>query len=148
MDSNDTPTPMFRIVSTCKGGGYRYARTDPPHPKRNKMGLYPLHRVLMENKLGRILDKNEVVHHIDENKSNDDIDNLMVKSNSQHARDHLSRPLMEATCAWCGKSFLIKSYIYRQRIERNSAGHVYCSLSCGTYSSSRARRSKGCSRPS
>lgn len=32
---------MFQILSTCKGGGYLYARTLPLHPRANAKGLYP-----------------------------------------------------------------------------------------------------------
>ena len=42
------------------------------------------HRIIMGNFLGRKLTKNEFVHHIDGDKSNNDIDNLYLCSNSQH----------------------------------------------------------------
>jgi hypothetical protein len=79
---------MFEIVSICKGGHYRYCRTIPKHPKANAKGLYPLHRVLMENKLGRLLTSEEFVHHIDENKTNDSPDNLELMTRSAHAAHH------------------------------------------------------------
>lgn len=47
------------------------------------------HRVVAEQKLGRKLKKNEVVHHIDGNRRNNDPDNLMVfSSSSDHMRYH------------------------------------------------------------
>lgn len=82
---------MFVIKSICRGGGYRYCRTEPPHPNRNTKGLYPLHRVLMENKLGRLLSYNELVHHKDGNKSNDSIENLDVISRGDHTVLHMMR---------------------------------------------------------
>jgi hypothetical protein len=49
----------------------------------------PAHRVVAEQKLGRKLKKNEVVHHIDGNRRNNDPHNLMVfSSNSDHIRHH------------------------------------------------------------
>ena len=48
------------------------------------------HRWLMEQELGRKLDFNEIVHHVDENKLNNDIENLQVISRSEHARMHQS----------------------------------------------------------
>ena len=126
---------MFKILSTCKGGGYRYARTDPPHPKRNAMGLYPLHRVLMENKLGRLLDLGEDVHHKDDDKTNDDPDNLEVKTKSAHAKHHRKKhitQLIECACAQCACTFGLKPHIYRLRIKRNKTAAVFCSRSCGT----------------
>jgi hypothetical protein len=80
---------LFRILSTCKGGGYRYCRTEPPHPKRNAKGLYPLHRVLAENKIGRLLRDDEDVHHRDGNKLNDDTENLEVVTHASHAAAHV-----------------------------------------------------------
>lgn len=128
---NDTPTPLFRIISTCKGGGYRYARTDPPHPKRNKMGLYPLHRVLAENAIGRILERDEVVHHKDGDKNNDSPDNLEVKSNSQHSSDHARRvDSISTSCPQCGLPMSVKPWIYRRKMKTNLTGHVYCSRRC------------------
>ncbi|MDE2020412.1 MAG: HNH endonuclease [Patescibacteria group bacterium] len=46
------------------------------------------HRIVMEKYLGRKLRRNEIVHHIDENKHNNDIRNLRVMSQSEHARLH------------------------------------------------------------
>ena len=47
-----------------------------------------LHRYLMEQKLGRPLMNNEVVHHIDGNKFNNSIDNLELISRSKHMSIH------------------------------------------------------------
>lgn len=47
------------------------------------------HRVLIENKLGRKLLPSEVVHHIDFNKANNDLENLLVFDNqSAHIKHH------------------------------------------------------------
>lgn len=42
------------------------------------------HRYLMEQKIGRILRDDEIVHHIDENKLNNDINNLQIMTRSEH----------------------------------------------------------------
>lgn len=125
--------PPFTILSTCKGGGYRYARTDPPHPRANAKGLYPLHRVLMENMLGRLLEDGEEVHHHDEDKTNDDPSNLRLKTKADHARDHaLERAPdeVEVTCP-CGKAFKLKAHVHRQRLGRSKMGFLTCSRPCG-----------------
>ena len=46
------------------------------------------HRAVMEKHLGRKLNKDEIVHHIDGNKFNNDLSNLMLLSNSEHAKLH------------------------------------------------------------
>ncbi len=125
---------LFKILSVCKGGGYRYCRTEPPHPKRNKRGLYPLHRVVMENKLGRLLERFEIVHHIDEDKFNDSPNNLEIKTNSEHTGLHKRQSAPEKVllkCV-CGKEFQLKPHTYRLRAKRNSSGILFCSRSCGS----------------
>ena len=125
----------LEIIHTCKGGGYMYARTNPPHPKANSNGLYPLHRVLIENKLKRFLQPNEIVHHRNENKSDNRIENLEVLSRSHHSRLHVkSVPLIEIECDWCKENFSLKLHTYRLRLKRNKTSKLFCSRNC-TYSS-------------
>lgn len=47
------------------------------------------HREVMEKSLGRPLMSNEHVHHIDGNKSNNEISNLELMSSSEHHRLHI-----------------------------------------------------------
>lgn len=47
------------------------------------------HRVVAEIKLGRPLKKNEIVHHLDENKHNNNPDNLQVMTQAEHIKLHL-----------------------------------------------------------
>lgn len=47
-----------------------------------------LHRFLMEQKIGRKLTFNEVVHHIDEDIFNNSIENLQIISRGNHIRLH------------------------------------------------------------
>lgn len=49
------------------------------------------HRKVMEEHLGRKLSSNEIVHHIDGDKSNNDISNLMVVSRAEHLNIHRHR---------------------------------------------------------
>ena len=118
------------IISICKGGGYRYARTNPVHPKANVKGLYPYHRVLMENHLGRYLEDWEDVHHKDEDKTNDDISNLEVRDHSQHQREHRVVDLVAVECCSCGKTFELKPHQFRLRIKRSKTGKIRCSRNC------------------
>ncbi len=46
------------------------------------------HRYLMEQKIGRKLNFNEVVHHIDGDKLNNNIDNLQIVSRGEHINLH------------------------------------------------------------
>lgn len=48
-----------------------------------------IHRKIMKNKLGRSLDKNEVVHHINGNTSDNRIENMILLTNSEHRKLHV-----------------------------------------------------------
>jgi len=61
----------------------------PKHPNSSKQGYVAEHRLIVEQKIGRHLTKEEVVHHIDEDKQNNKIENLMLfKTNSLHQKFH------------------------------------------------------------
>ena len=47
------------------------------------------HRVIAEQILGRPLNRNEIVHHIDGNKHNNNPSNLEVMTQSEHIQMHL-----------------------------------------------------------
>lgn len=69
-----------------------YARVYcPTHPKSHTDGLIDVHILQAEKLLGRYLSDEEVVHHIDFNKCNNDLTNLMVFASAEmHARYHRS----------------------------------------------------------
>ena len=122
----------FLITGTCKGGGYLYARTLPLHPKANSNGLYPLHRVLVENKMKRYLLEDEVVHHKNHNKHDNSIENLLVMNNREHSRLHKEGVNEIVTnCGNCGKEISLKPFEYRLRTKRNVSHKVFCDPTCG-----------------
>ena len=61
--------------------GYLFLRQDDGSYKAE-------HRIIMEKELGRELNSDEIVHHIDENKKNNSIDNLVVLTRAEHAKIH------------------------------------------------------------
>ncbi len=97
---------MFEIIKTVKKGDYLYAVV-PNHPNAIRCGYVLHHRVVMENHIGRVLEKNEVVHHKDENKHNNQIDNLELMTSSEHAKLHspVGRAYVQLVCAYCGVGF-------------------------------------------
>jgi uncharacterized protein (DUF1330 family) len=74
-----------------KGGyvsdGYRRIYV-PSHPAANKRGYVKEHRWLMEQHLGRYLTKDEHVHHINGDRTDNRIENLQLISSSKHTSFH------------------------------------------------------------
>ena len=98
--------PNFSKTPSC---GKYVAIHCPAHPHAWKNGYLYMHRVVMEIKLGRLLTKDEVVHHKDEDGHNNHPDNLELKSDSSiHSREHAqSTPSswVKLKCPACRKVF-------------------------------------------
>jgi hypothetical protein len=60
----------------------------PDHPARMSRGYVLQHRLVMEDKLGRFLTPDEVVHHVDRNPRNNHIDNLELHTRESHGKLH------------------------------------------------------------
>ena len=104
---------MWNIKKIVKKGDYLYAVV-PEHPRATKNGYVLEHRIVIENKLGRILESSEIVHHIDGNKHNNNVDNLEVMTASEHAYHHVKkgRKMKTVCCGYCGKEFTRESRLF------------------------------------
>lgn len=117
------PHKLSRLHLRLSGAGYVWA-IYPEHPNACWGGRIFLHRLVMENKLGRYLEENEIVHHRDRNKQNNNPDNLELVTNDEHAVLHRSSP-PRRKCAQCGVTFTVTA----------RSGHKYsyaqfCSVEC------------------
>lgn len=119
---------MFDIIREVKKGDYIYAVV-PSHPKANKHGYVLMHRVVMENHLGRLLEPGEIIHHKDHNKHNNELSNLELMNSKEHNRMHSStgRTMTTLICANCGKEFQReKRFVGEYRNQTN----YFCSRKC------------------
>ena len=79
------------------------------------------HRMIMERILGRKLSAEEIVHHIDGNKWNNDPSNLMILTREEHARVHfkdINRSKAVVQCDMDGTA--IKTWPSAREAERNT----------------------------
>lgn len=81
----------------------------PDHPNATKNGYVLMHRVIMENHLGRLLGKDEVVHHKDHNKFNNSVDNLEVMDKNAHLALHASESARHFCSRHCNGTFYSKN---------------------------------------
>jgi hypothetical protein len=85
----------------------------PKRPNCNVRGFVQLHRLIMEDVLGRYLTKEEVVHHIDGNRLNNFEENLeLLENNIVHltTKHKTTKDMSKRFCKFCGgKTYIRKN---------------------------------------
>ena len=93
---------------------------------------YP--KYLMESIIGRYLESNECVHHIDGDFTNDSFDNLEIVDRSEHSAVHAQvYEEINVICVGCGKEYKLTSIEHRdlENNRRNKRGiGPFCSRHC------------------
>ena len=81
--------------------GYLYIIANRDHPNKTKKGYIPLHRSIIECKLGRYLNKHEEVHHKDGNRLNNLPSNLKLMTISEHKKLHYKERFIDDKGRFC-----------------------------------------------
>lgn len=84
-------------------GGYKFILSRN-HPNKDANGYVKEHRLVMEKHLGRYLAREEIIHHINENKLDNRLENLMVLSRKEHRKIHAGTSTVSGVvvCELCG----------------------------------------------
>lgn len=95
--------------------------------KQRKTVSYP--KFLIEKYLGRYLNNDETVDHIDRNINNNSINNLQVINRKNHSELDAKRIKdVLANCSYCNKEFLILGKNIRNHQRKNNL--LFCSDMC------------------
>ena len=104
-----------------------------------------VHREMMEKHLKRKLTRNEVVHHINEDPSDNRIENFEIKTRRKHTSDHAPAPEMALIlCAECGEEAVVRAYQIRHNQTNQGKAGPFCGRSCaGRYGQRLQRTFRG-----
>lgn len=80
--------PRWKGGIRCGKNGKYIGIYSPNHPMVNPGGYVMEHRLVMENKIGRYLTKDEIVHHLNGDGHDNRIENLQLTTRKKHFRDH------------------------------------------------------------
>lgn len=93
----------------------------------------PFARYLMSVEIGRYLRDDEHVDHIDEDKTNDSVDNLQILTPLENSKKYFLLKGKRAkkvvlSCPQCQEDFMLTERHYKSRIKNNK--RIFCSKNC------------------
>lgn len=131
-----------------KGGvkmlsGYRYLYR-PDHPNSTKQGFVAEHRLVMERTLGRLLERHEVVHHLNDDRVDNRPENLsLFPDNAEHLRQTIRGQVPK----WSeeGKERMVQGGKKSASLRQSGAYVLQRSRTNGRYLPTRGKASRGAS---
>ena len=121
---------MWKTWKRVSRGKYWVAHI-PEHPNSNTLGYVLEHRVIMENIVGRLLAKDEIVHHKNKNRKDNNVENLELIKRSEHTSFHNREKgltMVDLLCPFCGKKFSKRKG--KTSLVKNKGKLNFCSRQC------------------
>lgn len=113
-----------RIKKPSKYGGHRKQRSDgyiavyvPDHPYSAKDGYVLEHILVMEEKIGRYITRDEVVHHKNHIRNDNRIENLELMTFKEHSRLHLEERIRNHQINF-----------YHVKVKNKTTGEIFSSV--------------------
>lgn len=115
-----------------KNGDYIMVIAPPEFPGKKYRSKYCYeHHLVYWQTYGIIPDKNEIIHHKDENKHNNDPGNLELKTRKKHSQEHnfqRGKVMVELKCPYCQNNFIKEK---RQTyLQKPNVNYTCCSRKC------------------
>jgi hypothetical protein len=124
-----------------KNGEYILVVAPDDYPGKRYRNRYVYeHQLVWWQNSGQLVPVDYLIHHINENKTDNRIENLELKSRSKHSAEHQKpAPLKLLVCEFCAKEFTIdeRNFRFKTKIKQE---RFYCSRSCGVRNSHRLRK--------
>lgn len=120
-----------------RNGNYNLVIAPENYPGKKYRGRYcSEHTAVYWQKYGVIPRDGEIIHHIDGNKRNNNIENLQIMSLSDHTAKHMRKlgmAYLRLKCPGCGREFIVAKH--RSYMAKKEADVSCCSRQCvGRYS--------------
>lgn len=88
------------------------------------------HRYVMEQHIGRALSSDEIIHHINGNRADNRIENLLITSLKDHPKFHPRETRTRClVCEVCGSIYPLQESQYKYR-KKKGQEHFLCSKKC------------------
>lgn len=117
-----------------KNGPYELVIPPPEYPGKRYRGRYCyLHRLVWWQETGEILTKKDLIHHRNEKKRDNEIENLERHTADSHNKLHAKdRPaeIVVWKCSWCKKNYEMRARNFRSRKKQFGHSNFCCSRSC------------------
>ncbi len=114
-----------------KNGPYILVKAPENYPGRLYRGKYVYeHQLVWWQNTGELIPKDSVIHHKNENKHDNRIENLEIQTRAIHTSEHHEPAEVEQlTCEWCNVEFTRTKRIIKGSKKQGNI-HIFCGPSC------------------